>query len=103
MKKAHFNWLEENLTTVEKQFLVSTDCIPDKDRNAKGYEEFISIFDSKKEFDEAFVDFPPISDDESAFDWLVEHNTAAIFNGKYVFFDYLLFDDTYPGRKVVEE
>lgn len=102
MKKVHLDWLTENLTAVEKQFLVSTDCIPDKDRNARGYDEFVDIYDSKEAFDQDFGDFPALDEGESAFDWLEKHNTAAVINGKYVFFNYLLFDDTYPNRKVEE-
>ena len=100
MKKSALYWLKENFQDVEKVAGFDTGFMPEEEREAEVYQNFIEIYDSKKDFDEAMVDLPFLNKGESAFDFLSNINTAFEINGKYVFVDYMMVDDLYPGRKV---
>ena len=98
MKKVHFDWLEKNLQSVEKVAGFDTGFIPDESREAEVYQNFIEIFDSKESFDDAMKELPFLDKGESAFEFLEKKETAFVVEGKYIFVDYNMVDDFFPGR-----
>ena len=100
MNKTHLDWLTANLNKIEEVFAIDKNIVPTDKRNAEVYSEFVEIYSSKEEFDNYYKDLPPINDGESAFDYLKSINTADIVNGMYIFFDYMIFDELFPGREV---
>ena len=95
------NWLSANLSLVDKVFNVEN-IVPTEMKNAESYRDFVDVYDTKEDFDKAFAEFPCVDGDESVFDFLKNIGTADIIDGKYVFFDYTVFDDLFPDTRLVE-
>lgn len=95
------SWLSANLSLIDKVFNVEN-IVPAEMRNAESYRDFVDVYDTKEIFDKAFAELPCINEGESAFDFLKDIGTADIIDGKYVFFDYTVFDDLFPDTRLVE-
>lgn len=98
MKKDHMTWLSKNISLIEKIFCIENIMSAEK-RNEKVYKDFVDVYDTKEDFDNAFVDLPCIDEGESAFDFLKNIGTADIVAGKFVHFDFRCFDDLFPNKR----
>ena len=101
MMNSNNNWISANLSLIDKVFNIEN-IVPIKMRNAELYNDFVEVYDTKENFDKALAELPCVNEGESAFDFLKNLGTADIVDGKYIFFDYTIFDDLFPDTRLVE-
>ena len=105
MLKERLEWLSQNIKVINETFGIETDHIDKSKQTAKVYEEFIDVYDTRQEFNEAFCNehFPEFKD---VFEQFASENLAAEINGKFVFFaqiNYDFFISTQKEDTIIED
>ena len=98
MLKERMEWLSKNINAINSTFGIETNYIDESEQTARVYEEFIDVYDTRQEFNEAFCNehYPEFKD---AFEQFASENLAAEINGKFVFFTQINYDFFISPRK----